>query len=87
MSGLTDHSISTEQAGRSFAPATGSGIRPFGDSDASVMRAVIDQAAAALAECYQELPPTAQASAITLGHSLSYIRQRFSPNDKVSSGD
>lgn len=46
-------------------------------TDSRIMVAEIDAAAAAVAGCYDQLTPSAQAGAIKLGHALSDLRRRM----------
>lgn len=53
----------------------------LGATDSQIIVAEIDEAAAAMAGCYEHLPASAKASAIKLGHALSNLRRRMvAPN-------
>lgn len=57
----------------------------LGATDAQIIVIEIDEAASAMAGCYEHLPASAKASAIKLGHALSSLRRRMvAPNESSS---
>ena len=55
----------------------------FGATDREILTCEIDDVAAAVAGCYEELSPVAKASAVKLAHALASLRQKMeAPNDE-----
>ena len=60
----------------------------FGATDREILTCEIDDVAAAVAGCYEELSPVAKASAVKLAHTLANLRRNLvAPNADIRKGE